>query len=522
MKTDFLKTASPKTLLVINALLALAYLYVITFFFPAGNIFLFSLLILGEIFHVWQVITYAYTVWETNYEPKQNQRIRPGVDVFITVAGEPVEIVAETVKAAKEMEYPNFQVYILNDGYVAKKDNWQEIENLAHLLGVGCITRRQEGGAKAGNINHAIVRTTERNTPKPLIAIFDADHVPHKDFLEKTVPYFVDPHLGFVQTPQYYKNNQINLVTKSAWQQQELFFGAICKGKNRLNSATMCGTNMLIRRRAIIDVGGICEDSIAEDFITGMFMHEKGWKSVYVGEVLAEGLAPEDFQSYYKQQSRWARGSLDILFRYNLIFRRGLSFAQKIQYLSSASFYLSGAIVLMNALLPVVFLYTGLVPIEVSTMTLALVFLPYIFLTLYTLQATSNASLTFQSLAFSMSGFGIHLQALFSALFHRKTNFVITAKKALSGNFVRPVTPHMAYILIVMIGIAVAITREGFSASVVNNIAWALLNVSVFTPFILAALPETFIVRAIFARNKNMQKINEKENSLHPSIEINK
>lgn len=492
MKKEFLNTNSPKLLLAINSGLALLYLYVITFFFPHGNPFLFTLLIFGEVFHVWQVITYVHTVWETEYEPKKNTRIRPGVDVFITVAGEPIEIVSETVKAAKAMNYPNFKVYILNDGFVAKKDNWQEIETLAQTLGVGCITRRTPGGAKAGNINHAIERTAKRKSPKPLIAIFDADHVPHSDFLEKTVPYFSDHDLGFVQTPQYYKNNELNDVTRSAWQQQELFFGPICKGKNRLNSVTMCGTNMLIRRRAIIDVGGLCEESIAEDFVTGMFMHEKGWRSVYHPEILAEGLAPEDFNSYYKQQFRWARGALDLIFRYNLLFRRHLSFSQKLQYLASASFYLSGLVVIMNALLPVVFFYTGLVPIETSTMLLALVFLPYIFLMMYTLQLTSNATFTFQSLAFSMSSFNIHISAFLSAITRKKSMFSITPKRALHGNFAHLVWPHITYVFLVVIGIIVAINREGLSASVANNTAWALLNISIFLPFIAAAIPGVF------------------------------
>lgn len=497
MNTEFLKTTSPKTLLAINAGLSILYLYVITFFFPHGNPILFTLLIGGQIFHVWQALTYVHTVWETNYKPKKNDRILPGVDVFITVAGEPLEIISETAKAARDMDYPNFKVYILNDGFVANKENWKDVENLAQDLGVGCITRRIPGGAKAGNINHAVIRTSQRGSSKPLVAIFDADHVPHKDFLKKTVPYFTDPDLGFVQTPQYYKNYDLNLVTQGSWQQQQLFFGAICKGKNRLNSVTMCGTNMLIRRRAIFDVGGLCEDSVAEDFVTGMFMHENGWKSVYHGEVLAEGLAPEDFLSYYKQQLRWARGALDVLFKYRLIFRKGLSLTQKMQYLSSSSFYLSGLVVIMNALLPVIFFYTGLVPIEVSTMLLALVFLPYIFLTVYVLQITSNYSFTFQSLAFSMSSFVIHIQAIFSALTGAEAKFDITSKRALNGNFIRLVVPHIIYILLVAVGIGVATEREGLSASVVNNTAWAMLNIAVFLPFIFAAAPQVFDKRNI-------------------------
>lgn len=484
-KKDFLVTSAPKGLFLLNAVLALVYFFVLAFLFPHGHPVLFAILIGGQVFHLWQVLTFLYTVWDTGYEPPKDMTISPEVDVFITVAGEPTELVAETVRAAREMHYPNKQIYILNDGFVAKKENWREIEALAKQEGVQCITRTTAGGAKAGNINNAL-----RLTRSPLVAIFDADHVPHKDFLEKTVPYFGDESVAFVQTPQFYKNFAENYLTQGSWEQQELFFGPICKGKNRLNAATMCGTNMVIARDALLEVGGMCEESIAEDFVTGLFMHERGYTSVYVPEVLAEGLATEDFLSYSKQQFRWARGALDVIFRYNPLFRSGLTFAQRIQYLASASFFLSGAVVVMNAMLPLIFFYTGAVPVVVSGMLLASVFLPYIFVTLYALQRSSNFTFTFLSLALSMSAFTIHLQALFAAALRRKSSFTITSKEAVTGNFVRLATIHILYLVVAAFGIVVALAREGLSASVINNTAWALFMAAVFIPFIRASLPQ--------------------------------
>lgn len=484
-RRDFLETNSPKLLLALNAVLAGVYFVVLTFFFPQGNPILFWMLIGGQIFHMWQVLTFLYTIWDTSYEAPKDETITPAVDVYITVAGEPTELVRETVRAARDMTYPHKHIYVLNDGFVAKKDNWRDIERMAADEGVSCITRTVPGGAKAGNINNAL-----RLTQSPLVAIFDADHVPHDDFLTKTVPYFADESVAFVQTPQFYKNFTENYLTQGAWEQQELFFGPICKGKNRLNAATMCGTNMVIARDALVSVGGMCTESIAEDFVTGLFMHEKGYKSVYVPEVLAEGLAAEDFLSYSKQQFRWARGALDVIFRYNPLFRSGLSWAQRIQYLASASFFLSGAVVLMNAMLPIIFLYTGAVPVVISGMLLASIFLPYIFLTLYTLQKSSNYTFTFPSIALSMSAFTIHLQALWAAMTRKKSSFAITSKEALTGNFIRLATAHILYIVVALFGLVVAFAREGLSASLINNAAWALFTIAVFIPFIRASLPQ--------------------------------
>lgn len=484
-RKDFLKTESPQALFILNAVMAAVY-FVVLCFLPVGNVFLFSLLIAGEVFHVWQVFTFLYSVWDTNYMPPRKNFVEaPGVDVFITVAGEPVELVAHTVQAAKNMHYPNFKVHVLNDGYVAGKENWREIEALCAELGVHCITRTVPGGAKAGNINNAL-----RTTLEPLVAIFDADHVPRADFLAKTVPYFSSAQVGFVQTPQFYKNYGENYLTRSSWEQQELFFGAICKGKNRLNSATMCGTNMVIARHALIEVGGMYTESIAEDFVTGLFMHAKGYRSVYVPEVLAEGLATEDLLSYSKQQFRWARGALDVIFRHNPLFMRGLTMAQRIQYLASASFYLSGVVVAIDAMLPLIFFYTGEVPIHVSGMILATVFIPYIFFTLYSIQRASNFTFTFPSLGFSIGAFNIHLRALFAAALRVKSNFSITPKQAERGNFLPLAKWHLVYIAAVAIGIPFSIVREGISASLVNNTAWALLNIVTFLPIIIAALPD--------------------------------
>lgn len=483
-RKNFLINTATNKLLLINAFFALLYFYIITFTFQHGNPILFWALIAGEVFHLFQILGYAYTVWRGKTAHLFDEKFAAPVDVFITVCGEPVDIVRKTAQAALQMNYPSFKIYLLNDGYVAKKDNWQDIEALAKELKIGCITRTEPGGAKAGNINNGL-----RLTKAAYFVVFDADHVPHPTFLKKTMGYFADDKMGFVQTPQFYVNQDQNAITKTAWKQQTLFFGPIMSGKNRHNAAFMCGTNMAIRRSAILEAGGMCEFNIAEDFLTSLFIHNKGWKSVYVPEVLAQGLAPEDFLSYYKQQFRWTRGSLEVIFKYNPLFKRGLSFRQKIQYLVSASYYLSGVVVLIDALLPLIFLFTGITAVVTSTMTLAMVFIPYMFLNLYTLQRTSNFSYTFEAISFSLSSFFLQIRAVLAVLANQKTSFAVTSKQQIQGNFLYLAVPHITYIALALIGTVVGLLREGVSASLLANLAWALVNVIVFIPFIKAASP---------------------------------
>lgn len=482
---DFLKGYVSKRLILFNAIAAAVYFIAITFGFAHGNNVLFALLIAGEVFHLFQVLGYCYTVWSSRLTMQFDENFSKPVDVFITVCGEPVEIVRETAIAALAMDYPRFNVYLLNDGYVANKDNWKEIDALAAELGITSITRREAGGAKAGNINNALRETTSN-----YFVVFDADHVPYREFLKKTMGCFVDPKMGFVQTPQFYKNQGVNKIAQTAWDQQTLFFGPIMTGKNRLNAAFMCGTNMVVSRKAIIEAGGMCEFNIAEDFLTSLFIHAKGWKSVYIPEVLAEGLAPEDFLSYYKQQFRWTRGSLEVIFKYNPLFMKGLSWPQKFQYLVSASYYLSGVVILIDMLIPLIFLFTGFTAITTATMALAMAFLPYIFLNLYLLQKSSNFSYSYSAISFSLSSFFLQLRAIAGVLLNQKTSFTVTPKSQQKGNFAYLVIPHFVYIIIAFIGLGIGLGREGFSASLFANLSWVVINCVIFIPFIRAALPE--------------------------------
>lgn len=478
----FSDTQVPRWLLAAGAAMAVFYLYIIAFWFPPGNIYLYWALIAGQIFLIWQVLTYIHTVWNTERRAFFNSGFQPKVDIFITVAGEPADIVEDTVRAAQAMDYPRFEVYILNDGYVAHKKYWMEMELLSERLGVHCITRTVPGGAKAGNINHALSMTRS-----PFVAIFDADHSPHPDFLAKTIGYFARTKVGFVQTPQYYKNQETGYIPRAAWEQQELFFGPICKGKNNYNAVAMCGTNMVIRREALIAAGGMREESIAEDFVTGMQIHKLGWKSVYVPEVLAEGLAPEDFLSYYTQQMRWARGSLDAVMRFNLIFTRGLTFSQKLQYLSSVSFFVSGLVVMMNASFPLIFLFTGAMPFVVTTMVLASVFIPYMFLTLYILQRSNGRKFTFNALAFAMGNFWIHASAVAAAVTGRRSAFKVTSKRGIEGSFLSLAVPSLVYFALFAAAVIVGVAKDGFTPAVANNLAWGLFNCAVFFPVVYAA-----------------------------------
>lgn len=488
MKSPFLRAVVVKKLLLLNLLLALLYFGGLLVLFQRGNIYLYIALLAGEVFHVWQLATLIHAAWETRVEHIFLEDFQAPVDIYITVAGEPKAVVAKTVKAAVAINYPNFRVFILNDGYVAKKAHWHEMEDLAEAYkdhGVTCITRTQPGGAKAGNINHALGVTTA-----PFVAILDCDHIPNKDFLQQMMGYFGDETVAFVQSPQYYRNHTKSYVANAAWQQQTLFFGPICRGKDRSNTQFMCGTNMVIRRAALDDVGGMKQDSITEDLLTSLVMHAKGWKSVYVPRILARGLAPEDLGAYWQQQFRWARGSIEVLFKYNPLFLRGLSWQQRLQYLASVTYYLTGLVVLIDAMLPLFYFYGKVIPVSAATMSIALIFVPYIYLTLYSLQRVSSFAFSFRAIAFSLASWPIYFSALVLSIFRISSSFKVTSKERNQGNYFGLVASHILYIVATFVGIGWAIHRDGMSSSLITNASWGLLYVVMFAPFVRAALSD--------------------------------
>lgn len=473
-------------LLIVNIIVALLYISWWADLRHVSNPYLYGLLSLGEAYHVFMAIGFWLTIWPGKKLPDISEvtDFFPTVDIFITVAGEPVELVQRTIQAAKEILYPNKTIYVLNDGFVAKKSNWQEIDKLAEDMGVHCFTRTVAGGSKAGNINNAL-----KQTKGEFVAIFDADMLAYSDFLVKTVPYFKDSTIGFVQTPQYYKNYKKNEITAGSWEQQEIFFGPIMVGKNARGAAFICGTNVVIRKLAFYEVGGMVEDNIAEDFLTSMLIHKKKWKSYYTSEVLSEGLAPEDLLSYFKQQLRWARGSLESLFTSNPLFIKGLTMSQRFQYLLSALYYLNGLIILIDCLMPLFFLFFGTKPVASTTTSFALLFIPFMFFNLYTLFMVSGNNVTFRAISFVQGSWFLQIRALVSIILRQKMGFVVTPKQQQKGNYLFLVYPHIIYIVLVVFASWYRVGKEGIDPSVITNIAWGIFNMIMFMPFIWAAFP---------------------------------
>ena len=398
----------------------------------------------------------------------------PDVDVLVPVYGEPVGVVEPTLIMAGAMSGADVTVHLLDDG------GDDAMRELAERTGAVYHRRPGSEGAKAGNINAALPKTSGE-----FVLVLDCDHVPSARFLDRTLGHMGDERVAFVQTPQYYANHGNGAVARAAWGQQALFFGAIARGKARLGAIFCCGTNVLFRRTPLERAGGFPTHSVTEDFELSVALHQEGWQSVYVPEVLACGLGPEDMASYVSQQQRWARGCLAGA---SSVLRARLPLRLRAQYLLSSMYFLSGWTLLIYMSFPVARILTGAQPIASASADQFLVhFVPYFSVALGAVALAGMGSYTFGAFALAGASFWIHVQATFRAILRLGGGFVVTPKQGEHGRQPRAVLPTLAVVL-VLLGVAVyGLTRDR-SPSTLNNVAFALLHVSVLVSGAWAAL----------------------------------
>ena len=401
------------------------------------------------------------------------------LDVYITTYGEDLDTIRRTVTAAVAM-HGKHTTYVLDDG---KSD---DVRALAAEVGAEYIAREGNAGAKAGNINHALGITKGE-----FFVILDADFVPSPDFLFQTVPFFAESNVAFVQTPQAYGNLN-NLISRGAGYMQSVFYRFIQPGKNRFNAAFCVGTNVIFRRTAIEQIGGMYMDSKSEDVWTSLKLHEYGWKSTYISTVLAIGDTPTTIEAYTKQQLRWATGGFEILFKSNPFSRKlKLTLDQRLQYFGTATFYLMGVAPGLLLLVPPLQIYFGLAPINsgVSFGTWLLYYVGFygmqVVVALYTI-----GSFRWETLMLATASFPIYGRALINAVFNKDQKWHVTGsttKKASPFNFITHQLMAFVFLAITsVVGIWQAMTVSSFTLA----LFWNMLNTFILGLFVLTAVRE--------------------------------
>ena len=301
----------------------------------------------------------------------------PQVDILIATYNEEAAILERTIVGALAVRHQRKRVWVLDD----KRRPW--LREMCGHFGVRYLTRADNAHAKAGNINAAFAVLRREETPPDFVAVLDADFVPHRNFLERSLALFHDPVVGLVQTPQHFFNAdpiQHNLGIGQAYpDEQRFFFDHLQPARDAWGISICCGTSSVMRWTALEVIGGFPLGSVTEDYLITLRLREEGYATAYLGEPLTEGLAPEGLGEYVTQRGRWCLGLMQIV-RGPLgpFARNRLQLRDRLGVLDSFLYWAASFLFRLACLaMPLAYWFFGITVVNATLEGLLTYFLPY-------------------------------------------------------------------------------------------------------------------------------------------------
>lgn len=305
-----------------------------------------------SVFYVALSITANFTGHDFDYTSHQ-ARVEawrpisyPDVDIHLPICGEPISILRNTWIHVFELvhTYPGCaRAYVLDDSADV------QARELAISFGFGYIVRENRPWMKkAGNLRNAFAHTRGE-----FIVILDADFAPRPDLLSETLPYFEDPHIAIVQTPQFFRTDRKQTwVERAAGAVQEVFYRSMQVSRDTHGASICVGTCAIYRRQALNANGGTTAIEHSEDVHTGFDLRARGWNLHYIPVPLAAGVCPDNPESFLTQQYRWCAGSMSLLISRKFWATR-MPWRARICYMSGFCYYMYTAIaMLVSPLIP--------------------------------------------------------------------------------------------------------------------------------------------------------------------------
>jgi len=431
----------------------------------------------------------------------------PPVTIIVSSYREPLNVVQETITCLYNLQYPNKQVVFLDDTRydltdadpVEMKSYRKAIEDLCKKCGVDLFRRRWHG-AKAGMINDFLqflagnvkegfeftcFSGNNKWKPPKYLVVFDADCAPVPNFLAPVVATMEsDERLAFVQTPQYYTNFENNRIARASGLQQAVFYEYICEGKSIHEAMFCCGTNVIFRREALMDVGGFEEESVTEDFATSLKFHLKGWRSRYMNKIMTFQMGPEDLEGYFKQQFRWALGTVGLLRQIikHLIHNPTDLFKVRYwEYIISTTYYFIGMVFLILVLCPIIYIFFNVPSYFANPWLYVLFFVPYFIMSmtvfLWALKERNYRPIElFTGQLLIAITFPVYTKAALQAIAGIKGNFGVTNKTGASSLPLRVIWAQTSLALICFVACVWGVNRLIFEQdapmAVLINIFW--------------------------------------------------
>ncbi|MCK6426208.1 MAG: UDP-forming cellulose synthase catalytic subunit [Burkholderiaceae bacterium] len=440
----------------------------------AAEVYAWTILLLGFVQNAWPLQRRALGL---DRPPGQ----WPVVDVFIPTYDEPLEVLRPTVLAARDLDWPadRLRVHLLDDG------RREAVRAFAAEAGVHYLTRPDNAHAKAGNLNHALACTDGE-----FVAVFDCDHLPVRSFLRRTMGWLLhDPRCALVQTPHHFFSPdpfERNLGTfRRVPNEGRLFYGLVQDGNDFWNAAFFCGSCAVMRREALEAVGGIAVQTVTEDAHTALKLHRAGWRSAYLNETLAAGLATESLADHVAQRVRWARGMAQIFRLDNPLLGRGLRPMQRLCYANAMLHFFYGLPRLVFLTAPLAFLLFDLHVIHAPVEVIAAYLLPHLMLPqMANAQIQGPHRQAFWAEVYeSVLAWYVTLPTTLALISPRHGRFNVTAKggRVAQTHFDWGISrPYLLLVALNLVALATALLRligqDGQPGTVAVNAAWAAYN----------------------------------------------
>jgi cellulose synthase (UDP-forming) len=440
---------------------------------------IFWLLTFALTFKLVKMIHEWYHYWDPSVPVMPVSAKKWTVDILTTSCpGEPRDMIIRTLKAMCAIKYPH-------TNYLCDEGNDPILKKVCDELGVVHVTRIEKTNAKAGNINNALKQATGE-----IAVVLDPDHVPVPEFLDRVLAYFEDPTIGYVQCVQGYGNQHESFIARGAAEQTYHFYGPMMMCMNSYGTVQAIGANCTFRRTALDSIGGHAP-GLSEDMHTAMQLHAKGWRSIYVPEMLTRGLVPATLSAYYKQQLKWSRGTFDLLFHTFPKLYKNFTWRQKIHYLTIPLYFLFGLINLIDIVVPVLALGMAEVPWEVDLARFAAFFIPLcaisLCIRLYAqrwLLEKHERGFHFAGGVLRMATWWIFLIGFIYTIFNIKVPYIPTPKEDEHQNYVKLSVPNILVFLLcglsVWYGLSIDWTPYSIAMASYSLMSISMLGLTVF------------------------------------------
>lgn len=307
---------------IITTLLYIAYSFALTAFTPLHPLaFVASLsLTFVEMIALLLGLTYAYESLDTCCRIRWKRRLYPmppipgyvpKVSLHVPTYNEPPDVVEATLRSLAQLDYPNIEVLLI-DNNTPRESTWRPLEAACRDLGsqFRFLHLHKWPGYKSGALNFALTQTAP---DAEIIGIIDADYRVSPEFLRDLTPFFANPSVAFVQTPQDYRFHKNDPYLEACYYGYKYFFAVSMPSRNEHNAIIFAGTMGLIRKSVLQEIGGWDEWCITEDAEASLRVLKRGYQSVYVNRAYGTGLMPYTFDGLKKQRFRWCFGGIQIL-----------------------------------------------------------------------------------------------------------------------------------------------------------------------------------------------------------------